>query len=458
MSFTAINPATEERIHTFELISKDDLKERISKSHAYWSDTWRKTTIQDRAENLRNAARLLRERKQELANLMTREMGKPLAEGVSEAEKCAWVCDFYAENGRDFMEREIIETDAAISYISYQPLGSILAIMPWNFPFWQVFRFAAPTLMAGNTALLKHAENVPGCALAIEQLLHDAGFHPHSFQNLFIDVKQVESVISDERVQGVSLTGSTRAGKSVAEIAGRNLKKCVLELGGSDPYLVLGDADLELAADKCVMSRLINNGQSCIAAKRFIVMEEVYDNFLQLIKERMENQALGDPMDEKSTVGPLARKDLLENLERQVDESVARGAKVVTGGKRGEEMGYFYQPTILENVSPGMPAYDEELFGPVASVLKVSSVEEAIRIANDTEFGLGSGVFSADIRKAEHIARDELQSGASFVNDFVKSDPRLPFGGIKSSGLGRELSGVGIKEFTNVKTVYVMRE
>lgn len=457
MSFTAVNPTTEERIRSFESISKGDLSEKLDQSYTFWNETWRSSPLEERADKLRKVASLLKERKKQFAELMTEEMGKPFAAGISETEKCAWVCEFYADNGVDFLERKIIETDAVISYVSYQPLGPILAIMPWNFPFWQVFRFAAPTLMAGNTALLKHAENVPGCALAIEQLFLDAGFHPHTFQNLFIDVDEVESVIEDDRVQGVSLTGSTRAGKSVAEIAGRNLKKCVLELGGSDPYIIFEDADLEHAADKCVTSRLINNGQSCIAAKRFIVMEDVYDEFLNLVKKRMEEQVVGNPMDEETTVGPLARKDLLENLERQVDESIAEGANVVTGGKRTGDTGFFYEPTILENLTKEMPAYREELFGPVVSMIKVSSKEEAVNVANDTSFGLGSGVFSSDIKKAEGIARNELQSGASFVNDFVKSDPRLPFGGVKQSGLGRELSEEGIHEFVNVKTIYVMR-
>jgi succinate-semialdehyde dehydrogenase/glutarate-semialdehyde dehydrogenase len=384
---------------------------------------------------------------------MAVEMGKVLREGIAEIEKCAWVCDYYAVNAENFLENEIFETDFSKSYVSYQPLGTILAVMPWNFPFWQVFRFAAPTLMAGNTAVLKHASNVPGCSVAIEDLFREAGFPENAFRSLLIKSNQVEAVIKHRAVKGVSLTGSTPAGKSVASIAGNALKKCVLELGGSDPYLILEDADLKSAAEICSAGRLLNAGQSCIGAKRFIVIDKVYSEFLEYFTHEMNNAVFGDPCDSETTMGPLARTNLRDELHQQVADSVQKGAEVVIGGAIPERKGAYYPPTILENVKPGMPAYDEELFGPVASVIRVKDEKEAIRVANDTVFGLGAAVFTKDVKRGERIAETQLQAGCCFVNDFVKSDPRLPFGGIKESGFGRELSSHGIKEFMNVKTV-----
>jgi len=398
---------------------------------------------------------LLKTKKEELAMLMALEMGKVKREGIAEIEKCAWVCDYYAVNAESFLENEPIATEATKSYVSYQPIGTILAIMPWNFPFWQVFRFAAPTLMAGNTAVLKHASNVPGCAMAIEELFREAGFPENVFRSLLISSKQVAKVIQHKAVKAVSLTGSTPAGKSVATLAGAELKKCVLELGGSDPYLILEDANIEKAAKKCALGRLINAGQSCIGAKRFIVVEKVYAHFLELFTHEMTAADFGDPSDEESTIGPLARADLRDELHKQVVDSVAKGAEVIIGGEIPNRKGAYYPPTILENVQPGMPAYDEELFGPVASVIKVKDVKEAIAVANDTVFGLGAAVFTSNTKMGENIAEMQLEAGACFVNDFVKSDPRLPFGGIKTSGYGRELAEQGIKEFMNVKTVVV---
>ena len=370
-------------------------------------------------------------------------------------KSCAWVCEYYAANAESFLENETIVTQASKSYVSYQPLGTILAVMPWNFPFWQVFRFAAPTLMAGNTAILKHASNVPGCAVAIEEIFREAGFPENVFRSLLIGSSMVENVIKHKAVKAVSLTGSTPAGKSVAALAGAELKKCVLELGGSDPYLILKDADLDMAAKTCATGRLLNAGQSCIGAKRFIVEETVYAHFLELFTHEMNAAHFGDPFDEESTMGPMAREDLRDELHQQVVDSVNKGAEVILGGEIPHRKGAFYPPTILENVKPGMPAYEEELFGPVASVIKVKDEQEAIRVANDTDFGLGAAVFTQNLKKGEHIAEMELEAGACFVNDFVKSDPRLPFGGIKTSGFGRELSVQGIKEFVNVKTVFV---
>jgi succinate-semialdehyde dehydrogenase/glutarate-semialdehyde dehydrogenase len=386
---------------------------------------------------------------------MAEEMGKPLEQGVSEAEKCAWVCEYYAEHAAKFLEGEFIETDASKSYVTYNPLGTVLAIMPWNFPFWQLFRFGAPALMAGNAAILKHAPNVTGCALEIEKIIHEAGIPSEIFRTVIADINQTQAIIKHSEIDAVTLTGSTRAGKAVAEQAGSMLKKTVLELGGSDPYLILNDADVEQAAETCVTSRLINSGQSCIAAKRFIAVEEIYDEFLERVLSLMKKQKVGNPNDEGTDIGPMARLDLRDELHEQVKKSVEMGASCLLGGKVPEEEGAFYPATVLTEIGKGMPAYEEELFGPVASVLKVSGEKEAIKIANDTHFGLGAAVFSKNVKRAEKIAADFLEAGCCFVNEFVKSDPRLPFGGIKQSGYGRELSHHGIKEFVNVKTVYV---
>jgi succinate-semialdehyde dehydrogenase / glutarate-semialdehyde dehydrogenase len=449
-----VNPATGRIVETYETHSDKGVEKIINATDKSWHQ-WRTTSFTQRGALMQNISTILRSRKEELARIMALEMGKVLREGIAEIEKCAWVCEYYAHNAESFLENEFIETEAFRSFVTYQPLGTILAVMPWNFPFWQVFRFLAPTLMAGNTAVLKHASNVPGCAMAIEELFREAGFPENVFRTLLIGSKQVENVIRHPAIKAVSLTGSTPAGKSVAAIAGSELKKCVLELGGSDPYIILKDADLEKAAKICATSRLLNAGQSCIAAKRFIVVDEVYTEFLEYFTHEMNQAVFGDPCDSETTMGPLARKDLRNELHQQVVNSLKMGAEVVLGGEIPNRKGAFYPPTILENLKPGMPAYDEELFGPVASVIRVKDEQEAIKVANHTEFGLGAAVFTRDLKNGEHIAEKLLDAGCCFVNDFVKSDPRLPFGGIKTSGFGRELSTHGIKEFMNVKTVVV---
>ncbi|MEQ8954605.1 MAG: NAD-dependent succinate-semialdehyde dehydrogenase, partial [Gammaproteobacteria bacterium] len=378
-----------------------------------------------------------------------------LASAVAEVEKCAWACEYYADLGPGFLADEIIETEASLSKLVYRPLGVVLAVMPWNFPFWQVFRFAAPGLMAGNTALLKHASNVSACALAIEEVFREAGFPQHAFRTLLIGSDKVARVIANPAVKAVTITGSTPAGRAVAAKAGELLKKSVLELGGSDPYLVLADADLDQAVASCVNSRLINAGQSCIAAKRFIVEQSVAEAFTRKFIEAMSTKIMGDPMDDKTDLGPQARIDLRDELHQQVLKSIERGAKLELGGEIPGRDGAWYPPTVLSKVQPGMPAYEEELFGPVAAIITATDADDAIRIANDSVFGLGAAVFTADLKRGEEIAADRLDAGACFVNAFVKSDPRLPFGGIKESGYGRELSHLGIREFVNAKTVYV---
>lgn len=450
----SVNPYNGKMVNTYETHSpKGTIQIINSVDKAFHS--WRNTSFQQRAAFMLNIASLLRSKKDELAKLMAIEMGKVICEGVAEIEKCAWVCEYYAQNAESMLENETIETQYTASYVSYQPLGTVLAVMPWNFPFWQVFRFLAPTLMAGNTAVLKHASNVPGCAMAIEELLREAGISENVFRTLLIGSSQVESVIRHPAVKAVSLTGSTPAGRSVAAIAGSELKKCVLELGGSDPYIILEDADIENTAKICATSRLLNAGQSCIAAKRFIVDVKVYTRFLEAFTYEMNAANYGDPCDPEITMGPLARTDLRDELHQQVVDSVKKGAEIVLGGEIPNLKGSFYPPTILENVQPGMPAYDDELFGPVASVIRVKDEAEAVKVANDTAFGLGAAVFTKDIVKGSRIAELQLDAGCCFVNDFVKSDPRLPFGGVKLSGFGRELSTHGIKEFVNVKTVVV---
>jgi len=386
---------------------------------------------------------------------MAQEVGKPITAGRAEVQKSAWVVEYYAEHAERFLAPEPIETGAGRSYVSYEALGPILGIMPWNFPFWQVFRFAAPTLMAGNTGLLKHAPNVCGCAAAIEELMVDAGFPVGVFPSLFADLEQTHRVIADRRIRAVSLTGSVRAGSAVAEAAGRALKKVVLELGGSDPYLVLSDADLSLAADACAKSRLVNSGQSCIAAKRVLVVREHFEAFCEAFEERMSAAKVGDPMDPATEVGPMARVDLRDNLHGQIEASLAAGARARIGGACPVGAGAWYPVTILDGVRPGMPAFEEELFGPAAAVVAVEDEKEAIALANQNRYGLGGAVFTRDEARGEEIARRELEVGAAFVNDFVRSDPRLPFGGVGDSGYGRELGPHGIREFTNVKVVSV---
>jgi len=449
----SINPATDETIKEYEIMD-DDTIDKIIRNAAEAQEKWRKKTFDERAELLRNVANDLKVNKKEYAELMAREMGKPLPQGESESEKCAWVCNYYADNAEGFLSDQTIESDADLSYVTFNPLGTVLAIMPWNFPFWQLYRFGAPALMAGNAVILKHAPNVTGCALAIEKIMHDAGIPEDLFRTVIADVDQTQEMITHDGIQAVTLTGSTRAGRAVASKAGSVLKKTVLELGGSDPYVVLADADLEKTAETCVTSRLVNSGQSCIAAKRYIVVEDLYDDFVELVKEKMKSKRVGDPFDSETDIGPMAREDLRDKLHDQVQGSIEKGAKCIIGGEIPDSDGAFYPPTILTNISEDMPAYKEELFGPVATVIKVKDEKEAIEVANDTSFGLGAAVFSGDVDHAEKIAANELEAGCCFVNEFVKSDPRLPFGGIKNSGYGRELSHFGIKEFVNIKTVY----
>lgn len=450
----SVNPANSKIIKEYPEYSDEKVAELIERAETGF-EIWRDTSFKKRSRLMKNAAEVLRKRKNELAKLMTSEMGKPILQSYAEVEKCAWVCDYYSENAEKFLEDEIVKTDASRSFITFQPLGVILAIMPWNFPFWQVFRFAAPGLMAGNTGILKHSSNVSGCALAIENVFTDAGFPRGVFTTVLVNSKKVERIIYNKSIKGVTLTGSTPAGISVATAAVKVLKKVVLELGGSDPYIILEDADLELAAETCATARLLNGGQSCIAAKRFIVVEAVYDEFVKLFYERMKARKMGDPMDEENDIGPQAREDLRNELHQQVMLSKELGAEIILGGEIPEREGAFYPPTILTNVTKGMPAYHEELFGPVASVIKVKDEAEAIKTANDTVFGLGAAVFTKETKRGEEIAKNKLEAGSCFVNAFVKSDPRLPFGGIKESGFGRELSLYGIKEFINIKTVYI---
>jgi succinate-semialdehyde dehydrogenase / glutarate-semialdehyde dehydrogenase len=454
MSIRSINPATEEIVRAYDAHSKEIVGKKIQQTHDSWLK-WKEISYSERAALLRTTAGVLQTRKAQLAETMAIEMGKPLKAGIAEIEKCAWVCEYYAENGEAFLRDEVIDTDAQKSYVSFLPLGVVLAIMPWNFPFWQVFRFLAPALMAGNCGLLKHASNVPGCALAIEDIIKEAGYPEHVFQTLLIGGEAVNEVIENPLIRAVTLTGSTEAGMKVAQKAGSVLKKTVLELGGSDPYIILGDADLKHAAHICAESRLINSGQSCIAAKRFIVVKEVEDDFIALFREEMSTRVSGDPLDEKTQLGPLARPDLRDQVHKQVTTSIEKGANCILGGEIPEGKGAFYPPTILTNVKKGTPAYDEEVFGPVAAIISAMDEQDALRIANDTSFGLGAAIFTKDLTRGEEIAKRHLNAGSCFINSLVKSDPRLPFGGINQSGYGRELGIYGIKEFVNIKTVYV---
>ena len=449
-----INPANGKVLQEYSEMEIGEIDSIIQKANTA-QENWKTKSFEERAEYLRKIAEILKARKHDLAELMAREMGKPLAQGVGEAEKCGWVCEYYADNAASFLEDDMIETDASKSYVTFNPMGVVLAIMPWNFPFWQLFRFAAPALMAGNGAVLKHSENSTGCALEIEKIIHEAGIPEDLFRTIIRDKSGMKEVVQHQGIAAVTLTGSTRAGKAVAAQAGETLKKTVLELGGSDPYLILEDANIKKAAETCATSRLINSGQSCIAAKRFIVTEKVYEEFVEEFTRIMKSKKVGDPLEEGTDIGPQAREDLRDGLHDQVQESVQKGAKILLGGEKPVEAGAYYPVTILENVRSGMPAYKEELFGPVAAIIKVKDEEEAIKVANDTNFGLGAAVFSEDLEKAEEIAANKLEAGCCFVNEFVKSDPRLPFGGIKRSGYGRELSLYGIREFVNAKTVYV---
>jgi succinate-semialdehyde dehydrogenase/glutarate-semialdehyde dehydrogenase len=454
MTLKVINPLTNEVINEYPEMTSREVEEILENVQEEYLD-WKKTSFEHRRKLMYKAAEVLRTNKNEYAILMAQEMGKPIVDGRAEVEKCAWVCEYYAEEAEQQLKPEIIETDASKSYISYQPLGVILAVMPWNFPFWQVLRFIAPTLMAGNGGVLKHASNVPGSALAIEGVFHKAGFPKNIFRTLLVGSREVNAIIENPIVKAVTLTGSGYAGRAVAAQAGKMLKRTLLELGGSDPYVILEDADIEETVLTCVSSRMINSGQSCIAAKRFIVVESQLKKFEELYVYNMKNQKMGDPLREDVSVGPQARHDLRDELHKQVQDSIAKGARVLLGAEVPNDKGAFYPPTVLSDVKKGMPAYDEELFGPVAAIIPVKNEVEAIRVANDTVFGLGAAVFTSDSKKGERIATEELEAGACFVNAYVRSDPRLPFGGIKESGYGRELSYYGIREFTNVKTVYI---
>ena len=453
MPIASINPATGEPVRTFDELSDSEIQHKLERAADTFNE-YRHTSFNDRAEKLLRAAEILEDEKERCGVTMTTEMGKPIKAAMAEAEKCAWVCRYYAENAERFLADEIIETNASRSYIHYQPLGPVLAVMPWNFPFWQVFRFAAPALMAGNVALLKHASNVPACAIAIEDIFRDAGFPKGAFQTLLIGSDAVEGVIADERVKAVTLTGSEPAGSQVASTAGKLIKKTLLELGGSDPFVVMPSADLEEAVKIAVTARTINNGQSCIAAKRFIIAAEIAHEFEKRFVEEMEALYIGNPMDDTVQVGPLATAQILSDLEEQVSKSVELGARVLTGGKRLEREGFYYAPTVLTHIPEDSPAYREELFGPVASLFRASDLDHAIQIANDTSFGLGASAWTNDkAEQAQFI--EELEAGCVFINGMVASDPRLPFGGVKRSGYGRELGANGIREFVNIKTVWV---
>lgn len=450
---TSVNPATGKPLHSFETLNEDQVNAKITQAQKAF-EAWRDQPYAKRAVLMQQLAKVLELNKAKYAKSITLEMGKPFSQSLAEIEKCAWVCQYYAHNTQQLLAKEKVESDASQSYVRFDPLGIILAVMPWNYPFWQVMRFAAPSLMAGNVGLLKHASNVPQCAVYLEEAFLEAGFNEGIFQTLLIPSKKVEGVINDNRVKAVTLTGSEYAGSQVAMQCGKLIKKTVLELGGSDPFIVLEDAPLNLACEAATKARLQNAGQSCIAAKRFIVHEAVYDSFLEKFKADFEAQILADPMDEKTTVGPLSSLKALEEIDQMVQESAQKGATVLTGGKRREQPGFFYEPTILTQVKPGMPAYDQEFFGPVASVIKVSDDQEALKVANATEFGLSASLWTSDISRAEKLI-PYIQAGAVFVNGMSKSDPRLPFGGVKKSGYGRELSHYGLKEFVNVKGVWV---
>jgi succinate-semialdehyde dehydrogenase / glutarate-semialdehyde dehydrogenase len=454
MALISVNPTTGETIRRYEENSLEEVAARIETAHQAFGE-WRRQEIQFRAATLARAAGVLRTDREVYARLMALEMGKPIRDGRAEVDKCAWVCEYYAAHAADMLRPEPVVTDAVRSYVDFQPLGVLLGVMPWNFPFWQLFRFAAPAIMAGNTVLLKHAANVSGCAVALGELFARAGVPEGVFQVLLIASRKVASIIDHPLVRGVSLTGSIAAGRAVAKAAADRLKKTVLELGGSDPYIILEDAPLEETVAACAAGRLLNSGQSCIAAKRFIVLETIRDAFEKRLAEVMAAARMGDPLDEAVQIGPQARYELRDDLHRQVRESIRRGARCLVGGAIPEGTGAFYPPTVLTGVRKGMPVFDEETFGPVAAVVTAKDEADAVRIANASEFGLGAAVFTADPGRGERIARFDLEAGTCMVNAYVRSDPRLPFGGIKQSGLGRELSHYGIKEFVNIKTISV---
>jgi len=448
-----VNPATGETVRTFDALTESELDDRLQRASAAF-ESYRHTSFRDRARWMSCAAEILEREKDDFGRLMTLEMGKPWRAAVDEAVKCARGCRYYAENAEKLLADEPVATGVRASFIRYRPIGPVLAVMPWNFPFWQVFRFLAPTLMAGNTGLLKHASNVPQSALAIEEIVRRAGFPRDVFQTLLIGSATVQRVIDDARVKAITLTGSEPAGRQVASEAGKQIKKTVLELGGSDPFIVMPSTDLDQTVQMAVQARLINNGQSCIAAKRFIVDQRIADEFERRFVRAMEHAKVGDPMEESTQLGPLATADILADLDDQVRRSVAQGARVLTGGRKLDRPGNYYAPTVLTDVKKGTPAYTEEMFGPVAVLLRAKGIDDAIRLANDTDFGLGASAWTNDEAEQQKLM-DEIQAGMVFINGMVASDPRLPFGGIKNSGYGRELSVYGIREFVNVKTIVV---
>ncbi len=449
----SVNPATEEVIKTFDPHNDsklEDILKQSQKAHLIWKES---TITERKVYNIKLKENLSKKR-DELAKLMTTEMGKPITQSYAEIDKCCWALEFYAEKADTFLSPQLVETESPKSYVRFDPLGIILAIMPWNFPFWQVFRFSAPSVVAGNSALLKHASNVSMCSLAIEELYARSGFPENLFRSLLISGERALNLLKDPLIKAATLTGSEYAGIAVATEAGKHLKKVVLELGGSDPFIVLEDAEIEKAAFWAVKARTINNGQSCIAAKRFIIVEDVYEKFKEAFVEEMKKLKVGDPMDTSTDVGPIARKDLLEEIEGQVTKSVSEGAKILLGGKRMNTRGYYYPPTILDNVTPEMKCFKEEIFAPVAPLIKAKNHKEAVLLANDSRFGLGASIWTRDLQKAEIMA-SEMETGTVFINGMVKSDPRLPFGGVKASGFGRELSYFGIREFVNIKSVVI---
>jgi len=453
MAIASINPTTGETLKTFSALTAEQIEQKLQLARDTFRN-YRNTPFADRARMMQQAADILDTEKSEFGRLMTLEMGKPIKAAIAEAEKCAWVCRYYAENAQQHLADQIVKTNAQKSYVHFQPLGPVLAVMPWNFPFWQVFRFAAPALMAGNVGLLKHASNVPQCALAIEEIFTRAGFPGGAFQTLLIGSEAVEAILNDARVVAATLTGSEPAGRSVASIAGKQIKKTVLELGGSDPFIVMPSANIDEAVTTAVTARTINNGQSCIAAKRFIVAAEIYDQFERKFVEQMKSLRIGDPLEESTQIGPLATPQIVNDLEEQVQRAVTAGARVLTGGNRIDRRGNFYEPTVLVDVDVNAPVSCEEIFGPVAMLFRVSDIDEAIRIANATPFGLGSAAWTNDAREQARFI-DEIEAGSVFINGMVASDPRLPFGGVKHSGFGRELAEFGIREFVNIKTVWI---
>jgi len=452
--FQTVNPATGEQGRAYDQHSLEDAHAAAAAAHVAFLD-WRRTSFAERSKIVREAGAILRRRQDKFARLMTEEMGKTLDDGRAEVEKCAVNCDWFADHAEDYLAPQPVDVGGPEAFVTFNPLGVVLAVMPWNFPFWQVFRFAAPALMAGNGALLKHASNVPGCALAIEEVLHDAGVPNDLFRTLLLPSSDVKALIEDEHVAAVTLTGSVAAGKAVATAAGGVLKKCVLELGGSDAYVVLDDVDIAAAAEVAATARMVNGGQSCIAGKRFIVIRSIVEQFERALVEAMRGYEMGDPTKEGTNLGPMQSAEARDHIHEQVRDSIAKGARLLLGGEVPDRAGAWYPATVLAGVQPGQPAHDEEVFGPVAAIIAADDEADAIRIANASEYGLGSGVLTADLDRGRRIAADELEAGLAFVNENVRSDPRMPFGGVKHSGYGRECSAYGIREFTNVKSVHV---